>query len=304
MVAELFRSAEGRAFADATSISQGWYLIGRSRALRAGKIRSVAIGPRRVLLYRDLHGQAHVTDDRCPHLGSDLALARVTPQGLRCSFHGWCWGADGACATTPQRRLRHYAKTERWGFIWAWLGDAPGFSLPELNGHQWVLLPQRVRAHPDTTFANGFDLAHFGPSHGIEVATKALEIQAPWQISHRIEGRLPYRPRLAWAGLGGAPLDATFTQCGGGIVQVHVRRPLDYKILFTIRPDANGHSRTRTILFLQRRRDLVRALALLWATALDDIPLMESIAWTRGFAKSDAVLERYVHFIESMPLWR
>src|SRR5207247_977574 len=153
--------------------------------------------------------------------------------------------ADGACTTTPQRRLRHYANTERWGFIWAWLGDAPGFSLPELNGHRWVLLPQRVRAHPDTTFANGFDLAHFGPSHGIEVATRALEIQAPWQISHRIEGRLPYRPRLAWAGLGGAPLDATFTQCGGGIVQVHVRRPLDYKILFTIRPDANGHSRTR-----------------------------------------------------------
>ena len=45
MVAELFQSAEGRAFADPASVSQGWYLIGRSRALRAGKIRSVAIGP-------------------------------------------------------------------------------------------------------------------------------------------------------------------------------------------------------------------------------------------------------------------
>jgi phenylpropionate dioxygenase-like ring-hydroxylating dioxygenase large terminal subunit len=323
MVAELFQSAEGRAFADAASVSQGWYLMDRSRALRAGKIRSVEVGPRRVLLYRDLDGRAHVTGDRCPHLGSDLALARVTRAGLRCSFHGWCWGADGVCTTAPQRRLRNYVTDERWGFIWAWLGDAPGFPLPECGGqppsavpdsggplssttpmHQLNLPPQRVRAHPDTAFANGFDLAHFGPSHGIEVSTKALEVRPPWQISHRIEGRLPYRPRVAWAGLGGAPLDATFEQFGGGIVQVHVRKPLDYRILFTIRPDANGHSRTRTILFLQHRRDVVRALALLWATALDDIPLMETIAWTRGFAKSDAVLESYVHFIEGLPQWR
>jgi len=96
--------------------------------------------------------------------------------------------------------------------------------LPEIAAHRWVLLPQHVRAHPDTAFANGFDLAHFGPSHGIEAATKSLEVRPPWQISHRIEGRLPYRPRVAWAGLGGAPLDAIFTQLGAGIVDVHIRR--------------------------------------------------------------------------------
>jgi phenylpropionate dioxygenase-like ring-hydroxylating dioxygenase large terminal subunit len=301
-----------RSFAQPARVAQGWYLMVRSRPLKAGKTRTTDIGGRRVLVYRDLEGQAHVTDDRCPHLGSDLALAQVTTDGLRCSFHGWCWGSDGACAAAPgnapapARRLRSYATVERWGFVWAWLGRTPAFALPDIPAfatHQLTLLPQRVRAHPDTVFSNGFDLAHFAASHEIEVATVSLDEPTPWRIAHRIGGRLPHRPRITWAGLGGATLDATFTQYGGGIVHAHVRQPVETVVLFTIRPDASFHSRTRTIVFVPRRRDIVRSLALLWATALDDIPLMETIAWTRGFAESDAVLERYVEFVEAMPSW-
>lgn len=301
-------------FAQPGRVRQGWYVVARSRSLRAAKMRTAEIGPRHVVVYRDLDGGVHVTDRRCPHLGSDLALGRVTPDGLRCAFHGWCWSHDGgACAAAPgnsavpPRRLRHYVAAERWGFVWAWLGSgAPGFPLPDVQDgatHQWTLLPQRVRAHPDTAFANGFDMAHFGSSHQIDAATRSLDVCMPWRMAHRIEGRLPHRARVAWAGLGGAPLDATFTQYGGGIVHVDVRRPVPNVIVFTIRPDARGHSRTQTLLFVHRRRDLPRALALLWATALDDIPLMETIAWTRGFAESDGVLERYVRFVEAMPTW-
>ena len=302
-----------RSFAAATHVKQGWYVVARSASLRAGTIKATHVGPRRVLVYRDLDGRAHVASDRCPHLGSDLARGRVTANGLRCAFHGWCWGPDGACTAAPgnpsipPRRLRQYTADERWGFVWAWLGSAPGFPLPDVPASvtcRRALLPQRVRAHPDTTFANGFDLAHFGASHAIDVAANSLDVHPPWQISHRIEGRLPRRPRFALAGLGGMLLDATFTQYGGGIVHVHVRQPVENVIVFTIRPDERGHSRTQTILFVRRRRHMLRALALLWATALDDIPLMESIKWTRGFAGSDAVLERYVEFIEAMPAWQ
>jgi len=198
-----------------------------------------------------------------------------------------------------------YHTEQRWGFLWVWLGDRRPFPLPDVDArHQWTLPRQHVRAHPDIIFANGFDLAHFAPSHQIEVATESLEIESPWRISHRIKGRLPRRPSLIFAGLDGAPIDATFTQYGGGIVHVRIRQPIEYLIVFTIRPDANGHSRTQTILFLWRKRDIVAALALLWATALDDIPLMESIVWKPHFTPHDAVLEQYVHFIENMPQWR
>lgn len=103
-------------------VRQGWYLIGPARAVRPGHVRALDIGIRRVILYRDRGGHAHVADDRCPHLGSDLALGRVTPAGLEGALHGWCWGPSGACVHAPGNdippppHLRHYRVIERWGF--------------------------------------------------------------------------------------------------------------------------------------------------------------------------------------------
>lgn len=301
----------GATFARPGVVRQGWYLLGSSRRLRQGRVTGVEVGHRRLVLYRDFQGHAHAVNDRCPHLGSDLALARVTPGGLRCQFHGWCWGPDGSCleapgnAVLPRRRLKPYAVTERWGFVWAWLGGQPSFELPQVPAHlgrRVVLAPQRVNAHPDVIFSNGFDLAHFGPSHDIEAWTEAL-VAGPWSIDHHIAGRLSRRASLSLVGLGGRELDFSFAQFGGGIVHVHVRKPLEFLIFFTLRPDASLRSRTRTILFLRHRRDLPRALAVLWSTALDDLETMERIQWTGAFAPSDAVLERYAAFVEALPSW-
>lgn len=298
-------------FARAGVIRQGWYLVGSSRRLAPGRLRDVEMGARGLLLYRDLDGRAHVVDDRCPHLGSDLALGRVTAEGLRCGYHGWCWGDDGACVQAPghtvppARRLRRYAAVERWGFLWAWLGGDPAFELPDVPAHlrrRVVLAPRRMNAHSDVIFSNGFDLAHFGPSHGIAAATASLHVGA-WTIDHRIVGRLSRRPSLSLVGLAEAELDVTFGQRGGGIVQVHLRKPLEFLILFTLRPDAALRSRTRTMLFLRRRRDLPRALAVLWSTALDDLDLMQQVRWTGAFSASDAVLQRYAGFVEALPSW-
>jgi phenylpropionate dioxygenase-like ring-hydroxylating dioxygenase large terminal subunit len=297
-------------FADAGQVKQGWYLLGRSRRLRRNQVRAEQVGPRRLVVYRDAADRARVANDRCPHLGSDLALGRVTPEGLRCRFHGWCWDAEGACAAAPgqpsppQRHLRQYATEERWGFLWAWLGSGePAFPLPDVDAgapRRVVLPPQRMKAHADVVFSNLYDVAHFTPSHGVELSGSELDQEAPWRLSHRFTGRLPRRRRLAWAGLAGADLDATVTQRGGGIVDVRVRRPLEYSILFTLRPDGTG-SRAQTLLFLQRRRDLLRAAALLWSLAVDDLKLMETIAWTGAYAPGDEVLARYARFVEALP---
>lgn len=298
-------------FARPGVVRQGWYLVARSSRVRAGTIRPVDLGSRRLLVHRALDGRAHVTDDRCPHLGSDLALARVTPQGLRCEFHGWCWGPDGSCVEAPgnpepiRRRLRRYASRERWGFIWTWTGSEPAFPLPDVPPHlscQIVLASHRLKAHPDVIFSNGFDLAHFGPSHGIQARTASLDV-GPWTIDHRIVGRLSNRKTLRVVGLGGTELDFSFVQYGGGIVHVHVRKPIEYLIFFTLRQDAQFRARTRTMLFLAARRDLPRALAILWSTALDDLKMMERIRWTGAFAPADAALERYAGFVEALPAW-
>jgi phenylpropionate dioxygenase-like ring-hydroxylating dioxygenase large terminal subunit len=262
-------------------------------------------------MYRDLQGAEHVVADRCPHLGSDLTLAEVTADGLRCTFHGWCWGPGGACTAAPgnpgpqSRRLREYVSVERWGFLWVWLGREPAFELPDIPpglSRRVVLAPQKVRAHPDVIFSNGFDLAHFGPSHGIDAATLSLDAGS-WTIDHRIVGRLSRRASLKWVGLAGKDLDFSFVQYGGGIVHVHVRKPVEFLILFTLRTDRAHQSRTRTMLFLRRRRDLPRALSILWSTALDELAIMERIQWTGAFAAGDAALQQYARFVEDLPEW-
>jgi phenylpropionate dioxygenase-like ring-hydroxylating dioxygenase large terminal subunit len=292
-------------------VRQGWYLAASSRRPARSHVRAVEFGTRRVVLYRDGQGVVHATDDRCPHLGGDLSLGHVTPRGLRCDFHGWCWGDDGRCvdapgnATPPPRRLRHYTVVERWGFVWVWLGRDPAFALPDVPSHlrhRLVLAPQRVRAHADVIFSNGFDLAHFGPSHNIDASTADLRVE-PWRISHHIVGRLSRRASLSIVGLSGASLDVSFTQHGGGIVHVHVREPVEFLIFFTLRSDAQLHARTRTMLFLRRWIDTPRALAILWSTALDDLEIMEKIAWTGAFAASDAALAQYADFVEALPRW-
>ena len=62
---------------------------------------------------------------------------------------------------------------------------------------------------------------------------------------------------------------------------VHVVRPIEFLIFFTLRPDAALRSRTRTMLFLRRRFDLPRALAVLWSTAIDDLQIMEKVTLDR-----------------------
>ncbi len=298
-------------FATPGAVRQGWYLAASGRRLPRGRVRAVEFATRRVVLYRDESGVVHATDERCPHLGGDLSLGHVTARGLRCDFHGWCWGEDGRCvdapgnATPPARRLRHYTVLERWGFVWVWLGRDPAFALPEVPSHlrrRLVLAPQRVRAHPDVIFSNGFDLAHFGPSHGIAASTADLRTE-PWRISHHILGRLSRRASLTAVRLAGSPLDLSFTQHGGGIVQVHVKLPVEFLIFFTLRPDAQLHARTRTLIFLRRWIDTPRALAILWSTALDDLEMMEKVMWTGAFAPSDAALAQYADFVEALPRW-
>lgn len=69
--------------------------------------------------------------DRCPHRGVSLALGERTKEGsLACSFHGWEFGADGACRhvpfnpDAPRHRLGGHALPVRegGGFVWVYTG--------------------------------------------------------------------------------------------------------------------------------------------------------------------------------------
>jgi phthalate 4,5-dioxygenase len=94
--------------------------------------------------FRAMSGRVGFFNERCPHRGASLLLARNEDNALRCLFHGWKYDVSGECVEVPTQSgnekdfcksvpLKHYAVREAGGIVFVWLGSgsiAPKF--PEL----------------------------------------------------------------------------------------------------------------------------------------------------------------------------
>jgi phthalate 4,5-dioxygenase len=110
----------------------------------------------KLVAYRDFSGTVGILDQRCPHRGADLTLARAEDCGLRCVYHGWKVGTDGSILDTPNEpdssRLkervtaRTYPVEEHGGLIWIYMG--PRDKKPPLPMLEWSFLDaNRIVAH-------------------------------------------------------------------------------------------------------------------------------------------------------------
>lgn len=88
-----------------------------------------------LILFRDKSGRPGLLYPRCAHRGSSLFYGRTEERGIRCCYHGWLFGVDGACLEQPcepdggkdmigRVRQPHYPLEERYGLIFAYLGPA------------------------------------------------------------------------------------------------------------------------------------------------------------------------------------
>lgn len=117
--------------------------------------------------------------DLCVHRGGALSQGRVDGERIACPYHGWQYRTDGTCAlipaqpqrtVPPKARVDAYPVTERFGIVWAFLGDLPEQECPPLP--QWPERdePGRRRiqgefswaAHVDRVVEGGPDVVH-GP---------------------------------------------------------------------------------------------------------------------------------------------
>ena len=106
-------------------------------------VRPVKVLGQDFVLFRDEAGQLALLDRACPHRGADLAYGRIEDGGLRCSFHGWLFDAQGRCLQTPAEppgsslctriRQRAYPVVERSGIVFAYLGEGEPPSLPAVD---------------------------------------------------------------------------------------------------------------------------------------------------------------------------
>jgi len=159
----------------------GWYTVASSKEVRAGQVLPVRYFGEELVLYRTESGRAHLADGYCPHLGAHLGAGKVVGENLRCTFHGFEFGADGRCVRTaygkavPRKaKLGSWPTREHNGYIFAWYhpeGKQPDWEIPILPGpaEGWTAFSTRameLKSHPQETSENSVDIGHFVQVHG------------------------------------------------------------------------------------------------------------------------------------------
>lgn len=129
------------------SLMPYWHPVALSSELDARKPVRVTLLERPLAICR-LDGAATAVEDVCRHFQarlSDGGVEEVSCAGqrrqiLRCHYHGWAYGADGACVQIPQladgqtipaaARVSSFPTFEKHGLVWVAL-QSPRFPIPE-----------------------------------------------------------------------------------------------------------------------------------------------------------------------------
>jgi phthalate 4,5-dioxygenase oxygenase subunit len=143
-----------------------------------------------LVVFRDTEGRVGVLDEKCPHRGASLVFGRNENCGLRCLYHGWKFGVDGAiqemASEPPGSRMmnlkhRAYPVEESAGFVWVWMGD-PEAVLP-FETPSWAPTPTTrisiVKIHAACNWAQvlegSIDSAHSSSLHSTNMPTAEVE---------------------------------------------------------------------------------------------------------------------------------
>ena len=122
-------------------LTEIWYFAALSGDLKPGKLVRHELLGEPVLLGRSNKGQLFALRDICPHRAAPLSAGRFHDEAsgaetVECPYHGWRFGADGACAAIPSLvddqemdvsriRVRRYPIAESQGLIFIWVSSDP-----------------------------------------------------------------------------------------------------------------------------------------------------------------------------------
>ncbi len=233
---------------------KGWYSIGFSEDFAVGSVTTRKLAGREIVAFRTEGGTLSVVDPICPHLGAHMGHGgTVSGEALRCPFHGFLFGVDGACVATsygskpPRVRARTWPVFENHGAVFVWFdprGEAPSFSIPPLDMSDFIPQKQesyRLRGHPQDTTENSVDLGHLTVVHGYERPRMLGELREDGAALHATYEF--FRPvGLFGKGLGGVRAEFEAHVHGLGYSFVEARVPelgLEYRYFVYATPVAD-----------------------------------------------------------------
>jgi len=173
-----------------------WYPIVRSEDLGPDVPEKVSIMGMNLVAFRDEEGEASVLSDTCVHRGGSLGgawsgpanMPRIVNGCIVCPYHGWEYNGKGECTNIPsigygqktpaRAKVDAYPVQEKYGIIFAFLGDLPEAERPplleveEYGREGWranTVLILEVDYYYERSIENALDPAHnefVHPTHG------------------------------------------------------------------------------------------------------------------------------------------
>jgi phenylpropionate dioxygenase-like ring-hydroxylating dioxygenase large terminal subunit len=155
-----------------------WYPVCLAEELTQEAPRRVELLGLRFVAFRDAANQAHVLADTCVHRGGSLGRGKLRDGCVECPYHGWRFAGDGRCVLIPsmasekpppRAKVDSYPVQERYGVVFAFLGDLPEAErppvcpVPEYGEAGWrasKIAVLDIDCYYERSMENGLDPAH------------------------------------------------------------------------------------------------------------------------------------------------
>jgi phenylpropionate dioxygenase-like ring-hydroxylating dioxygenase large terminal subunit len=155
------------------------------------------------VLFRDAGGVARCLANTCIHRGGSLGGGKLVEGLVQCPYHGWRFDGEGRCRLIPslgleaqipaRARVDSYPTMEKYGVVFAFLGDLPEeerpplLEIPEWGKEGWRSTLQYFEwdLHYKRSIENGMDTAHnefVHPTHGFSYQHEDVYKIAPLRL--------------------------------------------------------------------------------------------------------------------------
>lgn len=186
---------------------RSWYLIGKSKDFKVGKIKQITIHNHEFIITRQTTGTVVAWSNRCPHMGADLSRGKIHNDELVCPFHAWRFNDKGECTHIPadpeslgcNRKLKTYPIYEMFGLVFLNNSRKPNFDLPFFDDlkEKMLIAGRPFKIQQDAAWyvvsANAFDVSHFIHVHN-RIPLKDPEIEEIGDYGKRIKHYYRIKP--------------------------------------------------------------------------------------------------------------